>query len=47
MLTSGRYEGPAAKETLISCPDGGWIRFRIERFRWRPDDWEDRLLPNL
>jgi uncharacterized repeat protein (TIGR04076 family) len=43
MLTSGRYEGPTAKETLLSCPDGGWITFRIESFRWEPDDWEDRL----
>jgi hypothetical protein len=41
MLTSGRYEGPAAKETLVSCPDDGWITFRIERRRWTPEMWED------
>ena len=39
MLTSGRYEGPAAQETFVSCPDGGWITFRIERRRWTPNDW--------
>jgi hypothetical protein len=41
MLTSGRYEGPAAKETLVSCPDDGWITFCIERRRWTPEMWED------
>ena len=40
MLTSGRYDGPAAQETLISCPDHGWLTFRIERHRWMPEDWE-------
>jgi uncharacterized repeat protein (TIGR04076 family) len=40
MLTSGRYEGPAAEQTLITCPDDGWITFRIERRRWTPDMWE-------
>ena len=39
-LTSGRYNGPATSETLISCPDEGWITFRIERHRWTPDVWE-------
>lgn len=38
-LTSGRYEGPAAEETLVSCPDNGWITFRIERYRWTPEIW--------
>jgi uncharacterized repeat protein (TIGR04076 family) len=38
-LTSGRYEGPAAAETLVSCPDNGWITFRIERHRWAPEMW--------
>lgn len=41
MLTSGRYEGPAARETLVSCPDDGWITFCIERQRWKPDMWDD------
>ena len=41
MLTSGRYQGPAAKETLVSCPDEGWITFRIERRRWTPEMWEE------
>ena len=41
MLTSGRYEGPTAKETLVSCPDDGWITFHIERCRWTPEMWED------
>ena len=47
MLTSGGYEGPAAKETLVSCPDDGWIIFHIERRRWTPKMWEDdaQLLP--
>jgi uncharacterized repeat protein (TIGR04076 family) len=40
MLTSGRYEGPAAEETLVSCPDEGWITFRVERHRWTPEMWE-------
>jgi uncharacterized repeat protein (TIGR04076 family) len=40
MLTSGRYEGPAADETLVACPDGGCITFRIERHRWTPAFWE-------
>lgn len=40
MLTSGRYEGPAAEETLVACPDHGWITFRIERYRWTPEGWE-------
>ena len=39
MLTSGRYEGPAAQETLVACPDHGWLTFRIERHRWVPEDW--------
>jgi uncharacterized repeat protein (TIGR04076 family) len=39
MLTSGRYEGPAAQETLVSCPDKGWLTFRIERRRWTPEMW--------
>jgi uncharacterized repeat protein (TIGR04076 family) len=42
MLTSGRYEGPAARESLVSCPDAGWITFRIVRQRWTPDLWEDQ-----
>jgi uncharacterized repeat protein (TIGR04076 family) len=41
LLTSGRYEGPAAKETLVSCPDAGWLTFRLERHRWTPDRWEE------
>jgi uncharacterized repeat protein (TIGR04076 family) len=41
MLTSGRYQGPAAEETLVSCPDEGWITFRIERRRWTPEVWEE------
>jgi uncharacterized repeat protein (TIGR04076 family) len=41
LLTSGRYEGPAAEETLVSCPDEGWITFRIERQRWTPEMWEE------
>jgi uncharacterized repeat protein (TIGR04076 family) len=41
MLTSGRYEGPAAEETLVSCPDSGWLTFRIERHRWTPEMWEE------
>jgi uncharacterized repeat protein (TIGR04076 family) len=44
MLTSGRYEGPAADETLVACPDGGWITFRIERHRWTPALWEPGCL---
>jgi len=45
MLTSGRYEGPAAEETLVSCPDNGWITFRIERHRWTPATWESKGSP--
>jgi uncharacterized repeat protein (TIGR04076 family) len=40
MLTSGRYEGPAARESLVSCPDAGWITFRIVRRAWTPELWE-------
>jgi uncharacterized repeat protein (TIGR04076 family) len=40
MLTAGRYEGPAGKETLISCPDEGCVTFRIERHRWLPSLWK-------
>jgi uncharacterized repeat protein (TIGR04076 family) len=40
MLTSDRYDGPAAQETHISCPDRGWLTFHIERHRWMPEDWE-------
>jgi uncharacterized repeat protein (TIGR04076 family) len=40
MMTSGRYDGPAAEETLVSCPDNGWLTFRIERGRWTPHMWE-------
>lgn len=43
LLTSGRYEGPAAEETTVSCPDDGWITFRIQRHRWTPSDWGDSL----
>jgi len=39
MLTSGRYEGPAAEETLVSCPDNGWLTFRLVRYRWTPEMW--------
>jgi uncharacterized repeat protein (TIGR04076 family) len=39
MLTSGRYEGPAAEETLVSCPDECWITFRIVRQHWMPELW--------
>jgi uncharacterized repeat protein (TIGR04076 family) len=39
MMSGGRYEGPAAEETLVSCPDEGWITFRIERRRWTPERW--------
>ena len=41
MLTGGSYKGPAADITLVSCPDEGWITFRIERRRWAPDMWDD------
>lgn len=41
MLTSGRYEGPAAEQTLVTCPDEGWVTFRIERRRWTPHDWDN------
>lgn len=44
MLTSGRYEGPAADETLVTCPDDGWITFHIERHRWAPALWEQERL---
>lgn len=40
-LTNGRYEGPAAQETLVSCPDEGWLTFRIERQRWTPEMWDE------
>jgi uncharacterized repeat protein (TIGR04076 family) len=40
LMTSGRYEGPAADATLVSCPDGGWITFRIQRHLWTPEMWE-------
>jgi uncharacterized repeat protein (TIGR04076 family) len=40
MLSSGRYEGPAAEETEVACPDKGWLTFRIQRRRWMPDMWE-------
>jgi uncharacterized repeat protein (TIGR04076 family) len=40
LLTSGRYDGPAAEKTLVSCPDDGWITFQIERRRWVPEMWE-------
>jgi uncharacterized repeat protein (TIGR04076 family) len=40
MLSGGRYEGAAAEGTLVSCPDEGWITFRIERQRWTPEMWE-------
>jgi uncharacterized repeat protein (TIGR04076 family) len=46
MLTSGRYDGPAAQETLVACPDHGWLTFGIERHRWMPDDW-DHFTKNL
>jgi uncharacterized repeat protein (TIGR04076 family) len=38
-MSGGRYEGPAARETLVSCPDEGWVTFRIERHRWKPEMW--------
>ncbi len=44
MLTSGRYEGPATEGTLVTCPDRGWITFRIHRHRWDPDTWEQESL---
>jgi uncharacterized repeat protein (TIGR04076 family) len=40
MLTGGRYVGPAAKETFVSCPDQGWLTFRLARHRWTPEMWE-------
>jgi uncharacterized repeat protein (TIGR04076 family) len=40
MLTSGRYDGPAAKETLVACPDHGWLILHIERHRWMTEDWD-------
>lgn len=43
MLTSGRYEGPAAEQTLVACPDNGWLTFRVERHRWTPEEWEDTI----
>lgn len=39
MLTSGRYQGPAAEKKLVSCPDESWLTFRIERRRWTPEMW--------
>jgi uncharacterized repeat protein (TIGR04076 family) len=45
LLTSGRYEGPAAEETLVACPDDGWVTFRVERHRWTPDMWDDPNTP--
>ena len=39
-LSGGRYDGPAAKGTLVSCPDAGWVTFRIERHLWSPDMWD-------
>jgi uncharacterized repeat protein (TIGR04076 family) len=44
LLTGGRYDGPAAKETLVSCPDNGWVTFRVERRRWDPEKWEEEEL---
>jgi hypothetical protein len=41
-MTSGRYKGPAARETLVSCPDEGWVTFRIQRYRWLPEMWEEK-----
>jgi uncharacterized repeat protein (TIGR04076 family) len=40
MLAGGGYEGPAAERTLLSCPDGGCVTFKIERRRWLPDMWD-------
>jgi uncharacterized repeat protein (TIGR04076 family) len=39
-LGGGQYEGPAAEKTLVSCPDEGWLTFRIERRRWTPELWD-------
>jgi uncharacterized repeat protein (TIGR04076 family) len=39
-MTSGLYDGPAADGTLVSCPDGGEVTFRIERDLWTPAEWE-------
>ena len=39
-MTSGLDDGPAAKDTLVSCPDGGEVTFRIERHLWTPAEWE-------
>jgi hypothetical protein len=36
---------PAAQETLVTCPDGGWITFRIQRHRWTPELWEGSTTP--
>jgi uncharacterized repeat protein (TIGR04076 family) len=41
MLTSGRYERTAARETLVSCPEHGWITICAECHRWTPGLWED------
>ena len=38
-MGNGTYSGPAADETLVSCPDHGWVTFKIERKLWSPDDW--------
>jgi uncharacterized repeat protein (TIGR04076 family) len=43
MLSSGRYDGPAAEGSLVSCPDQGWITFRIERQRWTPAMWDHQV----
>jgi uncharacterized repeat protein (TIGR04076 family) len=44
MLSSGRYDGPAAKGTDIFCPEDGEVKFHIERHLWTPDKWEEEAL---
>lgn len=41
MMTSGLYDGPAAEGTLVSCPDGGEVTLRIDRFLWTPEEWKE------
>jgi len=38
-MGNGTYRGRAADETLVSCPDHGWVTFKIERRLWSADDW--------
>jgi hypothetical protein len=33
----------AVQETLVTCPDAGWITVRIQRHRWTPALWEGNV----